>query len=215
MILSLHRKSSRIAILGELGIYPVFLKVLSQCLNYKLFIQTQSPPDSLVSLMMSEMSQMADSGQDCWLTMVCKIESLLGGPRLSVHSRQSGKIINKSLNGIFKRLWLDKVNQVRLGPDGINHNKLRTYMTFKASFTIEPYLTMVRNRNQRQFLTRLRVSASNLDIERLRYSNVPVTKRTCKFCDHLFFDNDQKPIDDERHFFLCEKFDNENDLNFT
>ena len=152
------------------------------------------------------MSQMADSGQDCWLTRVRKMESLLGGPGLSGHSRQSGKIINKFLNGIFERLWLDKVNQVKLGPDGINHNKLRTYMTFKASFTMEPYLTLVRNRNQRQFLTRFRVSASNLDIERLRYTNVPIAKRTCRFCDNLFFDFDQKPIDDERHFFQCEKF---------
>ena len=208
MILSVHRKCSRVAILGELSRYPTFLKSLSQCLNYKLFLQSQSPPDSLVSLAMSEMSQMADSGQDCWLTRVRQMESLLGGPGLSSHSRQSGKITNKFINSLFERTWLDKVNEVRLGPDGIDHNKLRTYRTFKGSFTTEPYLTLVRNRNQRQYLTRFRVSASNLDIERLRYTNVPVTSRTCRFCDHLYFNSDLKPIDDERHFFQCEQFEN-------
>ena len=65
--------------------------------------------------------------------------------------------------------------------NGIDHNKLRTYTTLKGSFTTEPYLTLVKNRNQRQHLTRLGVSASNLDIERLRYSIVPVTSRTCRF----------------------------------
>ena len=208
MILSVHRKSSRLAILGELARYPVFLKELSQCLNYKLFLQSQSPPDSLVNLVMSEMSQMADSGQDCWLTRVRQIESLLGGPRQTCHSRQSGKVINKFINSIFERYWINKVNEVRLGPDGFDHNKLRTYKSFKCSFTTEPYLTLVRNRNQRQFLTRFRTSASNLDIERLRYMNVPISSRICKFCDHLYEDPDFKKIDDERHFFKCEHFRN-------
>ena len=46
MILSFHRKSSRIAILGELGRHPVFSKSLSHCLNYKLF----SPSPHLIAL---------------------------------------------------------------------------------------------------------------------------------------------------------------------
>ena len=103
---------------------------------------------------------------------------------------------------------MDRLTEVRIGPDGIDHNKLRTLKTFKSSFTTEPYLTLVRNRNQRKFLTRFRLSASNLDIERLRYTKTPVSSRTCKFCDHLFDEGDIKPLDDERHFFKCETFIN-------
>ena len=69
-----------------------------------------------------------------------------------------------------------------------------------------PYLTQVRNRNQRQNLTRFRISARNLDIERLRYTNIPVAERTCRFCDHLFDQFDQKPLDDERNFLKCDMF---------
>ena len=155
---------------------------------------------------MSEMSLMSDSGQDCWLTRVRQMETLLGGPSIKCHSKQSGKHINRFIKGIFERCWLDKLNEVRIGPDGFDHNKLRTLKSFKSSFTTEPYLTLVRNRNQRMFLSRFRLSASNLDVERLRYTNVPFSSRTCKFCSHLFEDNDSKPIDDERHFFKCEIF---------
>ena len=100
------------------------------------------------------------------------------------------------------------MNEVRIGSDGFDHNKLRTLKTFKCSFTTEPYLTLVRNRNQRKFLSRFRLSASNLDVERLRYTNVTYSERICKFCKHFYENSDSKPIDDEIHFFKCEHFSN-------
>ena len=39
MFLSVHSKSSRLAVLGELGRYPLFISALSQCLNYKLALE--------------------------------------------------------------------------------------------------------------------------------------------------------------------------------
>ena len=41
---------------------------------------------------------------------------------------------------------------------------------------------MVTNRNQRSWLSRLRISSHNLAIERGRYSNVPVADRVCVYC---------------------------------
>ena len=51
-----------------------------------------------------------------------------------------------------------------------NYNKLRTQNKLKGSFHREPYITNVRNRNQRCELTRLRYSATLLGIERMRYT---------------------------------------------
>lgn len=51
-------------------------KSLCQCLNFKLFLQYQVLPNSLVSDAMYEMSLMSDSGHDCWLTWVRKMETL-------------------------------------------------------------------------------------------------------------------------------------------
>ena len=42
MQLSVHKKTSRLAVLGELGRYPLFIKTLSHCLNYKLSLLNKS-----------------------------------------------------------------------------------------------------------------------------------------------------------------------------
>ena len=44
-------------------------------------------------------------------------------------------------------------------------NKLRTLALFKVSFIYEPYLNIVQNKNKRNELTRLRISAHKLAIE--------------------------------------------------
>ena len=66
----------------------------------------------------------------------------------------------------------------------MSHNKLRFYCQLKSSFEREPYIDSVRNRNQRSWLTRVRISAHNLAIERGRYSNVPLAARFCTYCGH-------------------------------
>ena len=97
---------------------------------------------------------------------------------------------------------MDKINALKLGDDGLNHNKLRFYSTIKSSFSREPYLDAVQSRNQRSFLTRLRCSAHRLEIEKLRYSTPPTPAhlRFCKFCC-------SGEIGDEEHFLLrCNVF---------
>ena len=68
------------------------------------------------------------------------------------------------LKSKFDRFWLDKIKTPKIGTDGLDHNKLRTYKNLKASFTREPYLDLIRNRNQRSFITMLCVSSHNLAI---------------------------------------------------
>ena len=67
---------------------------------------------------------------------------------------------------------------------------------------LEPYILQILNRNQRQWLSRYRTSAHNLQIELGRYTRpvTPISERKCKYCN-----NDS--LDDERHFILiCETF---------
>ena len=67
IILSVHRKASRLAVLGDLGRYPLAVKAMAQTLNYRLCL-AMKPANSLVGLAMSEMADMARQGTDCWLT---------------------------------------------------------------------------------------------------------------------------------------------------
>ena len=138
--------------------------------------------DSILGNVMVEMRAMADQSQDCWLTRVQKMENLLNIPNLPGLSRTSGKIIFNDLKLKFETFWKRKLTEEKIGADNINHNKLRTYSNLKNSFNLEPYLNLVRNRSQRMHLTRLRISAHNLNIERGRYKGLTVPQRVCKYC---------------------------------
>ena len=117
LLLSVHRKCSRLATLGDLGRYPVFLTSLSQCLKYKHFLQTEAPPDSLVSHTMKEMSTMTDQSQDCWLYRVRNIESLLGLPNIQFKRTLPKQYISKYIRGKFYCFWLDQINRDKNGND--------------------------------------------------------------------------------------------------
>ena len=65
-ILSVNKKTSRLAVLGELARYPIFIPCLAQCLSYKLSLQSHQVPSSLLGHghVMTEMGQMSEKGQD-------------------------------------------------------------------------------------------------------------------------------------------------------
>ena len=73
--------------------------------------------------------------------------------------------------------------------------KLRLYGTFKHEFELEKYLLQIKSKEKRQYVTRLRVSAHNLYIEKGRYSRpkIPADQRFCHSCNN-------QSIDDEIHF---------------
>ena len=139
---------------------------------------------------------------DCWLSRVEKIKTLLNIKRLSGSPERVGLMIDKIIKSKFDRFYLDEINQQKLDNDGQDHNKLRFYNKLKASFKIEPYIVQIRNRNQRQWLSRYRTSAHALRIESGRYTRpvTPIRDRICRYCkDGL--------LDDEQHFILfCDTF---------
>ena len=187
IILSVNKKTSRLALLGELARYPIFIACLSQCLNYKLSLLKSKTRSGLLGHVMTEMTDMCNGGHDTWLTRVTQIERQLNLPRINHFSKTSGKAMTSLLKSKFDRFWLDKIKTPKIGTDGLDHNKLRTYKNLKASFTREPYLDLIRNRNQRSFITRLRVSSHNLAIERGRYTRpvTPIEQRICTYCKPL------------------------------
>ena len=79
-MLSVNRKTSRLAVLGELGRYPLYVKAMAQCINYKMSLLGPGKPPSLVSNAVQEMQAMASSGVDCWLTRVEKIQKSFNLP---------------------------------------------------------------------------------------------------------------------------------------
>ena len=199
LLLSVHKRCSRLAVLGELGRYPVVLPALRHCLKYQYHINGIDN----TSLIYITLSDMKDNPQiDCWLSRVEKIKTLLNMKRLCGKPERAGLIIDKTIKSKFDRFFLDEINKKKLDNDGQDHNKLRFYNRLKGSFKIEPYIVKIRNRNQRQWLSRYRTSAHTLHIESGRYTRpvTPISDRKCKFCK-------DGSIDDEEHFILfCEIF---------
>ena len=204
MIFSVHRKASRLAVLGDLGRYPLAIKAMAQTLSYRQCLLSK-PADSPIGLAMAEMRDMAKKGTDCWLTRTNKMADLLNVPSGQYcNSKFSSRPILKSIKGSFDRYWIDEISSSRVGKDGEPHNKLLSYSSFKSSFTVEPYLLLVQNRNQRCHLSRLRVSAHRLGCEILRYRQPPVprSQRFCKYCPPVPGAGLQaavRPVDDEVH----------------
>ena len=100
-------------------------------------------------------------------------------------NKVSGKKILKLLQSKFDVFFLDKINETKFtNSNPLDHNKLRTYRTLKSSFTREPYIDLIRNRNQRCFLSRLRTGSHNLRVELGRHTKptTPFANRTCQYC---------------------------------
>ena len=200
MVLSVHKKSSRLAILGELGRYPLLIKGLVQAINYDWHIKHKTSNDSLVKCCYKEMSSVSDS----WLSRIESIKSLFNLTTVPGYISQDSvaKQVKSKLTGMFDRFWLDQINIVKNTGDDTDHNKLRFYKTLKGCFKAEPYVDLVHNRNQRSSLTRVRISAHSLEVERFRYHTPAVLycERYCRYCT-------QNVPGDEKHFLMyCETF---------
>ena len=96
MLLSVNKKTSRLAVLGELARYPLLIKSLSHCLNYKLSLNQKNDQSTILGNLMTEMRAMAIEKQDCWLFRVQNIEKLLNIPAVKL-SKFSGKILIANL----------------------------------------------------------------------------------------------------------------------
>ena len=81
---------------------------------------------------------------------------------------------------------------------------IHIYLYLKQNISYEPYLNIVNSYKARVCLTKLRISAHNLNIECLRYGRdrKPRSERLCYLCNN-------GDIEDEFHFVLkCSKFQN-------
>ena len=204
LVLSVQKKTSRLAVLGELGRYPVFLKSLQSSLMYEFNIRKHQTC-TLLGLAVSEME---GGGQDCWLSRVRSMQSLVNIPVYPIHLTESfvSAKIKCQLQGIFDTYYLQEINKEKQDNNMVNRNKLRFYCTFKGSFKPEPYINQIDNRNQRKWISRMRTSAHRLEVETGRYNNIPYDQRQCEFCPP----DQNNNIGTETHFLLdCTTFSDE------
>jgi hypothetical protein len=194
MLLSVHKRASRLAVIGELGRYPIMIPAMKLCLKYECQL-SRSHNNSLITRAWVEMKKLPHL--DTFYTRVRDIKSLLNIGALNGTLETVGNNIAKRLKRCFDVFYLSEINQVKLGNNSLDHNKLMFYKKLKGTFRTEPYIENICNRSQRAWLSRYRVSAHNLRVETGRYSSpvTPLTDRICQFCD-------SQEVDTEEHFIL-------------
>ena len=92
LLLSVHKRCSRLAVLGELGRYPVFLPALKHCIKYEYQINRMDRS----TLVYNAISDMKNNPQiDTWYTQVEKIKNIFSIQRLYCKPEKAGILIDK------------------------------------------------------------------------------------------------------------------------
>ena len=193
-LLGVHKKAQQSAIRGELGRAPLAVDIIANMMKYNDYLEAKDKKSILhEALMVCKTMPDSTTHSKYWVSQITQIQQILANAtnnnRLDMSNRKS---VKKCLVVQYSESWLNKIKQER---------KMRTYIQFKTSFVSEDYLS-IKNELHRKAMSKLRISAHTLQIERGRYTTppTPVEKRTCQHCP-------ENQVEDEYHFLItCNKF---------
>ena len=198
-ILGVHRKSSNVATLSELGRYSLKLDIQKTITKYLLRFNILDKDRLAYKAYQEEMNNL--SFRKNWIDYS---KTMLDKNGLSfiflnhIDCKYTSKqIIDKVIEtletrnkDIFKQVIMHHIHN----SSNTNTGKLSFYGTLKENFGKEIYLN-IKNFNNRKALSELRMSAHKLEIEKGRYVNVNRNDRICRNCNSGL-------IEDEKHFIL-------------
>ncbi len=197
-VLKVRQQTPTLAIYGELGRYPLNIRLQGNVLKY-LHRVYSFPPDSVHGRIVKMLCRTKDQGKANWLS---KAESVYSNfqscTKISMDvflSKSESSVKTLIKNSLQKQYALQWESLIK---DNDRQPKLRTYCTFKNNIRFEPYLSLV-NPKQRLAISRFRCSAHHLAIETGRHKRpkLPLDERTCTSC---------KVLEDEMHHLMhCSK----------
>ena len=199
-VLGVHSKSTNIAVLAELGRYPLTSEVILNLVKFwhRMCINTEDNP---LQGSFKENTKMLGHNKTCYLSTVKNILHKLNLDFIFENPdkfkiRFIKKTVSEKLKLLFdNQFTADLYNDKRQNDNG---NKLRTFRKYKNVIEEEKYLALVNNWNARRNITKMRISAHNLPIEAGRHKRngkVPINERVCDLCN-------TKVIGDEFHIIM-------------
>ena len=185
-MLGVHNKSSIDAIYSETGRFPLYIDALKQMCKY-YNKQKKADPNLLINKALTESISLDSQGIKTWFSTFSHLSHKYNIP---MNEEINVSRLTNLLQTSYIEAWAKRIKLSR---------KLRTFITFKQQYTLEPYISIIRDVKKRSTISKLRISAHNLQIEKGRHSNIPVDKRICKQC--------KTAIEDEAHFLIsCPKY---------
>ena len=210
-LLRVPQITSNIAVRSELGRLPIINKVLQQTTKY--FTRLESMNENKLAKTVYLQTKNHNFS-------VYKIAQHYSN-RINIETdtiNYKDKIQQKQYVQTFKDNWLTHAEEewyIRINSEmGVSNerNKLRLYSKIKKSLSLENYLINIKNGDIKQSITKLRISAHTLAIEKDRHNKtgkIPLTQRTCKCCN-------SNTIENEYHFVMkCPLYSKERDEFFT
>ena len=190
-ILGVRSQTSNAAVLGELGRFPLSIICKQRALSY--WIKIKQNPNSLMHTVYNEQcniyNENNNNNTNMWCAFVKQQLDQLGHGifynNLNDNCNYSYEI-NQRIKDQFIQNWHDTIN---------SQPKLEYYKMFKTEFAYEKYLDCINNRNNKQQLSRFRLSTHKLEKETGRYNSIPIDERKCKLCN-------ANTVESEYHFFL-------------
>ena len=112
---------------------------------------------------------------------------------------------NVSATKLKVRRFFENHTLSNLNEHLVQDKKMCTYAHIKSVFKFETYLDVINDFKKRQYFSKLRMSAHNLEIEAGRFgkNRIPRSDRHCKYCLSL----GTQVLGDEVHFvMMCPQF---------
>ena len=142
-ILGVHKKNSSLAVLGELGRFPITIDIYTNIIKYSVHLHKSSENSILHDGFVENCALSSAGNKKCWIS---KVKTLLNYLDTSINDHRDFYIfkLNVHLKSKFISNWKESISS----PDqdqNIKGNKLGTYGSFKDNFMYEPYLDIVCN----------------------------------------------------------------------
>lgn len=166
--LGVHKKASNVGSWGDTGRLPIGLTLIKQVLNYVNNLAARGNDGSLVSNAYLEQKKLGLT----WYKNITSLTTNLSDQG-TVRDPPCPLAIQEAAQADFKRKWCTELK---------DQTKLKFYRSIKSEFHREEYLKLAWN--HRAPLSKIRMSAHNLNCERGRYSRNPDTLAYRRLCPH-------------------------------
>lgn len=187
-ILGVNKKASNLAVMSELGRYPLYFSIILSMIKYCYRLEEQEKGLLFDSYICNKNLHL--SNINTWYSSILYIMNELQLPNLKMKLCTISKLVKQKLTNSFNTYWnKEKINLVFS-----NKGKLDTYFSLKSCFGKEKYL-FIKDFSIRQSICKLRISAHPLNIEAGRYKKIPRSDRKCTKCSN-------EDIEDEKHFMI-------------
>ena len=197
LILGLRRNCATLAVLGEVGEFPMALNGLFRMIEFCHRINNIMSQHKALNVIGS-----SQSDTSIWLSTILStiklsmkamsLDNIFSSPSC-YSSVYIERMFKAKIRESFIQYWNSELNIADV--NSVRNSKLCTYKMFKSKFDMEDYLINLHDFESRKIVANFRCSDHTLMIETGRHKKIDLEERMCKMCT-------QKRVEDERHFLL-------------